>query len=75
MSYTHTTITQWPGNKDITEDIHEAIWKWQVKAGLATVGDEEALIDEATAIFDIIGTRQAAAAVAKRIASTGPVVV
>ena len=72
MSYTHTTITQWPGDKDITEDIHEAIWEWQRKADLATVGDEEALIDEATAIFAIIGTRQAPAVVAERIARPSP---
>ena len=75
MSYTHTTITQWPGDIDITEQIHEAIWEWQVKAGLATIGDEEALIDDAALIFAIIGTRMAAAVVAERISRTGPIVI
>ena len=68
-SYTHTTITQWPGDIDITEDIHEAIWEWQQKAkacgGLPSAA-HVALIDEATAIFAIIGTRQAPAVIAER---------
>ena len=66
MGYTHTTIKQWPGDKDITEQIHEAIWDWQQRANEPTPGDEEALIDEATAIFAIIGTRMAPAVVAER---------
>ncbi len=75
MSYTHTTITQWPGDIDITGQIHEAIWEWQVKAGLNCLGDVDALIDEAAAIFAIIGTRMAAAVVAERVSRTGPIVI
>ena len=69
MSYTpaedNTTITQWPGDKDITKQIHEAIWEWQRKADLGTVFDQH-LIDEAAAIFAIIGTRMAPAVIAER---------
>ena len=65
--YFHTTITQWPGNKDITPEIHEAIWDWLRRASV-NVG-EEALIDEATAIFEKIGTRMAPAEVAARAPS------
>ncbi len=62
----HTTITQWPGDKDITPEIHEAIWDWQQRANEPTPGDEEALIDDAHAIFEKIGTRESPADVAER---------
>ena len=65
MSYTHTTITQWPGNVKITEEIHEAIWDWQQQAEEQTV-DLLSLVRSAAAIFDKIGTRMAPAVVAER---------
>ena len=69
MSYTHTTITQWPGNVKITEEIHEAIWDWQQKVNYKPGEDMQdlaLLLAEAAEIFDKIGTRMAPAVVAER---------
>ena len=65
----HTTITEWPGDKDITPGIHEAIWDWQEKAHYKPGEDMQdlaLLIAEAGEIFNKIGTRESPAMVAKR---------
>jgi len=69
MIYMHTTVTQWPGDKDITPEIHEAIWDWQQKVNYKPGEDMQdlaLLLAEAAEIFDKIGTRESPAMVAKR---------